>query len=210
MLQLRLPHHANSTVYVSSNNDVVQVVKLLLERGALDDYHTETKGGARVQFQADDADSDASASEALPVNSPLNWAAFKVCCEPTPGVVMLLFLNCSTASRYSSNKVHTHAHIHTFVLLLHSFTLNHLWLQQYTTPTVYVSSKLPSPQCPALHKSRTLCRPSLLLVFRMAFVDVLRSSLGYSFTLLHRIRGLQIALPSHITHSVHAVALHFF
>ena len=30
--------------------------------------------------------------------------------------------HCFTASRYSSNKVHTHTHI-TFVLLLHSFTL---------------------------------------------------------------------------------------
>ena len=40
-------------------------------------------------------------------------------------------------------------------------TLNQLRLQQYTTPTVYVSSKLPSPHCPALHESRTLCRPSL-------------------------------------------------
>ena len=40
-------------------------------------------------------------------------------------------------------------------------TLNQLRLQQYTTATVYVSSKLPSPQCPTLHKSRTLCSPSL-------------------------------------------------
>ena len=29
------------------------------------------------------------------------------------------------------------------------------WAEQYTTPTVYVSSKSPSPHCPALHKSRT-------------------------------------------------------
>ena len=45
-------------------------------------------------------------------------------------------------------------------------TLNQLRLQQYTTPTIYVISKLPSPHCPALRKSRTLCSLSLYLCTR--------------------------------------------
>ena len=52
------------------------------------------------------------------------------------------------------------------------YTLNQLRLQQYTTPTVYVSSKLPSPHCPALHKSHTLCRLSLYPYTRVTCVMV--------------------------------------
>ena len=51
-------------------------------------------------------------------------------------------------------------------------TLNHLRPQQYTTPTVYVSSELPSPHCPALHKSHTLCRLSLYPYTRVTCVMV--------------------------------------
>ena len=40
-------------------------------------------------------------------------------------------------------------------------TLNQLGLQHYTTPTVYVSSKLPSRHCPALHILLLPCTPSL-------------------------------------------------
>ena len=48
-------------------------------------------------------------------------------------------------------------------------TLDQLRLQQYTTPTVYVSSKLPSRDFPALHKSHTLCRLSLYPYTRVTY-----------------------------------------
>ena len=91
---------------------------------------------------------------------------------------MLLFYR-FTASRYSSNKVHTCTHMHThahtdahffclcvfvcfIALQLHAtavirythcfiasqYALNQLRLQQYTSPTVYVSSKLALPSLP--------------------------------------------------------------
>ena len=56
-----------------------------------------------------------------------------------------------------------HPCLHTQLLIgcfIASQRTHELRLQQYTT-TVYVSSKLPSPHCPALYRSRPLCRPSL-------------------------------------------------
>ena len=54
-----------------------------------------------------------------------------------------------------------------FFFLASQHTLNQLKPQQYTTPTVYVSSKLPSSYSPTLYKSRTLCRPSLYTATRV-------------------------------------------
>ena len=42
-----------------------------------------------------------------------------------------------------------------FIFIACQHTLNQRRLQQCPTPTVYVSSKLPSPHFPALHKSHT-------------------------------------------------------
>ena len=48
----------------------------------------------------------------------------------------------------------------SFVCVITSqHTLNQLWLQQYTTPKGYASSKSPSPHCPALHSVQAVALP---------------------------------------------------
>ncbi len=55
------------------------MVQRLIELGALEQYRKETSGRQRVQFEVEDDASDESEDGIQAVNSPLNWAAFKVC-----------------------------------------------------------------------------------------------------------------------------------
>ena len=55
-----------------------QIVQKLLDLGALEEYRKEGAGQQRVQFEDADDLSEASEVTVAAVNSPLNWAAFKV------------------------------------------------------------------------------------------------------------------------------------